>query len=168
MTRDITADRLASQAIAAGHLVAELNSDDAQLNHDMVEGETSFLEAVTAAVSEIDDCEIIVAGCKEKEGEIAGRRHRVSTRLDRLRGLIEQAMLVADLPSVSLPTATLSVKRVPPKPVVFDEAAIPSQYWKAPPPALDKAQINKEIKNGADIPGISMSNGTTSLQIRRT
>lgn len=74
MTKDRTAETLQRESSAARDLIAELQSNDAQLTHDMVEGETGLLEAVTAALDEIDDCEIIITGCKEKERQIADRR----------------------------------------------------------------------------------------------
>lgn len=167
MTRDIAADRLRREAEAAASLIQHLSSDDVELNHDMVEGETSFLEAIDFALAEIDECEITIAGCKEKEAEIAARRSRAERRKDTLRGLIEQAILVADLPTVKRPTATITVKNLPPKYMIEDEAAIPARFWKQPEPVLDRAALSSAFKDGEDIPGVGQTNGSTSLTIRR-
>lgn len=167
MTYDKTANELHRQSEAARDLIDAIRSDDAELNHDMIEGETSFLEAITAAIDEIDECEIIAEGCKAKENQIADRRRRTEARKERLRTLIEQAMLIADMQTVRLPIATLSVSKLPPKPVIVDEASVPAEYWKQPEPVLDKSAVNAAIKDGAEIPGVSMTNGSTSLKIRR-
>lgn len=166
MTIDRTAERLQRETIAAADLLAALRIDDDDLAHDMVEGETSFLEAIAAALAEIDDCEIVVDGCKAKESQIADRRHRSERRIEKLRAAIEQAMCVTDLPQVKLPTATLTIKAVPPKPIVTDEAAIPSEFWKPQPPKLDRAALNKAAKD-RPVPGVEMSNGGVALQVRR-
>lgn len=168
MTRDDRAMELTREAEAARNLLAEISAgDDEALAHDMIEGETSLLEAIDRAIDEIDDCDVTIAGCKEKEAQLAERRKRAENRQERLRGLIEQAMLICDLRTAKRPTATLTVRDVPPKAIVADEAAIPARFWRQPDPVLDKKAINEAVKNGEDIPGVSMSNGTTSLTIRR-
>lgn len=167
MTRDAQADALKREAEAARGLLEELASDDAELNHDMTEGETGLFEAIDAALAEIDDCDVTVEGCKAKEAQLKERRQRAEKRQERLRTLIEQAMLIADLPTVKRPCATFTVKRRPPAPIVSDESAIPAKFWKQPEPVLDKKAISDASKDGEDIPGVSMSNGSTSLTIRR-
>lgn len=167
MAYDPTADALFRQANAAKDLIAELRSDDETLNHDMVEGETSFLEAIDRALAEIDNCDVIVEGCKAKEQQMAERRRKAEARQERVRGLIEQAMVVVGMDTVKRPTATLSVAKVNPKPIITDEAAIPAIYWKQADPVLDKTALNKDAKDGAEIPGVTMSNGGVSLKIRR-
>lgn len=152
---------------AAAGLIAELQSDDDALRHDMIEGETDLFEAIEAALAEIDECDVVAAGCKEKEAQFAERRRRSDARADRLRGMIEQAMSIAELPSVKLAGATLSLKSVPPKPIYEDEAAIPSEFWRQPDPVLDKKKIADAMKDGRTIPGVSMTNGSSALQIRR-
>jgi hypothetical protein len=165
--RDITADALRRQSEAARDLIAALAGDDAELAHDMAEGETSLFEAIDKAIMEMDDCEIMITGCAWREGQIAERRARAQKRVERLRGLIEQAMLVAGLNMVKRPVATITVAQVKPKPIVFDEALIPAEYWKQPDPVLNKAKINEDVKDGAEIEGVTMSNGGTTLTIRR-
>lgn len=166
MTYDAQAEKLRVESEAARAILSEIASDDDQLNQDTAEGETSLFEAIDAAMREIDDCGITVTGCKEREGQLADRRKRAEARQDRLRGLIEQAMVTSGLSTVKLPTATLSVAKVNPKAVIFDEAEIPAKYWKQPDPVLDKTKINEDAKT-QEIPGVSMSNGGTSLKIRR-
>lgn len=167
-TKDRVAMNVTHEMQAASSLIAALSTDDDTLRHDMVEGETGLFEAVEAAIAEIDECEIIGVGLDAKIGELEARKKRTEARVDRLRGLIEQAMLIAELPSMKLAVATLSVKAVPPKPIYEDEAAIPADYWRQPDPVLDRKKIAEAIKGGATIPGVSLTNGTTSLQIRRS
>lgn len=164
MPFDKKSDDLARHAAAAKSLLEELNSDDTDFAHDVVEGETDLLEAIDAALSEMDDCEVIISGCKEVGDKIKARSDKASNRKDRLRGLIEQSLVIAGLDTAKRPTATLTVRKVKPKAFVSDEALIPAEYWRQPDPVLDKPKINKL---DAPIPGVTMSNGGTSLQIRR-
>lgn len=166
MTYDAKAERIVREADAARAILDEIGRDDEALSHDTVEGETSLLEAIEAAIGEIDECQVVVTGCKEREDQFAARRKRSEARQERLRGMIEQAMVMVGLDNVKLSTATLSVAKVAPKPVITDEAEIPAIYWKQPDPVLDRTKINQDAKT-AQIPGVSMSNGGTSLKIRR-
>jgi hypothetical protein len=166
---DVTADALRMGANAARDLVAALRGEghDDDTIHDTAEGELSFHDAISRALAEIDECEVMGLGLSVKLGEFSARKARCESRAARLRGLIEQAMVVADLSAIKLPTATLTVKAVPPKAIVTDEAQLPARFWMSPPPVLDKTAINDAVKAGEAIPGVSMTNGTTSLQIRR-
>jgi len=166
---DPIAERLRREADAAKGLIASIKADydDADLVHDVAEGETSIMEAIDAALSEIDGCEAIVAGCKVQSDVLLDRARKYDARKDRIRALIEQAMLIADLPTAKRPTATVTVKRTPPKPVISDESLIPARFFKTPAPVLDKTSINAAVKDGEAIPGVTMDNGGISLQIRR-
>lgn len=165
--RDEIAESLSLEARAAADLLRELATDDAELAHDMVEGETGLIEAISAAIAEIDQCEIIATGCKAKAEEIGKRRSRAEGRAERVRAMIERALLVAEIPTVTLPTATISVKRLPPRLIVDDESAIPAEFWIAQPPKLDKSALNAAAKD-REIPGTATTNGSVSLQIRRS
>jgi hypothetical protein len=164
---DIIADRLRRETEAAKALIASLHDHDEETIHDMAEGETSIMEAIDAALAEMDECQAIVAGCKAQIEVYDARSRKFSERERRIRALIEQAMTIADLPTAKRPTATVSVKKTPPKAFVADESAIPSRFYKTPAPVLDKAAINAAVKDGETIPGVQMDNGGISLQIRR-
>lgn len=158
---------LSREAEAARDLLAQLASDDETLCQDMVEGETGLLEALTAAVAALDDAEAQIAGCKDREDVFKVRRAAAERRRDRIRALIEQAILRADMQGVRLPVATLTVQATKPAPIYDDEAAIPARFWKAGIPTLDKAAIKDALKSGETIPGVSLTNGGVTLHIRR-
>lgn len=164
---DPVANKLRREADAAKALIASLGDYDDDVIHDMAEGETSIMEAIDAALAEMDECAVIVAGCKAQMAVYDERRAKFDQRQVRIRSLIEQAMLIAELPTAKRAAATVSVKKVPPKPVIADESLIPARFFKQPAPVLDKAALNAAIKDGEQIPGIQMDNGGISLQIRR-
>ncbi len=165
---DPVADALRRQAEAAKALIASLHDDDPDLVHDMAEGSTGIMEAIDMAIAEMDECDAITAGCKAQVAVYEERASKFAARKQRVRALIEQAMLIADLPTAKRPTATVTVKRTPPKPIIADESLIPSRFYKQPPPVLDKTAINEAVKDGETIPGVAMDNGGISLQVRRT
>lgn len=158
------------QAVAAAELLAALGDDahDDDLAHDMIEGETDFFEAVERALSEIDECEIMQAGIKDMQKRLSDRLARVSGRADRLRGLIDQAFQMAEIKSHKFASATISTKAVPRKLIVTDESQIPARFYEPQPPKLDRKALLDAMKAGKGVPGADMSNGGTTIQIRRT
>ena len=164
--RDKTADDLNRHAVAAASLVAALNEDDETLNHDMIEGETDFFEAIEAALEEIGECEIKVAGIADMVKRLTDRSNRANKRAEKLRGLIDQAMQMADVKSHAFPTATISTKLLPAKVIIHEEADIPASFFEPQPPKLNKAELLKALKDGP-VAGASLSNGGTTIQIRR-
>lgn len=166
MSRDYLREEVERQAIAAAGLLQELNSEDDVLNHDMIEGETGFFEAVERALDHIRECDTLLAGIADTKKALSDREARVKQRRDRLRGLIEQAFAIAQIKSHTFPCETVTTKAVPPKLIVSDEAEVPSQYFEPQPPKLDRKALLAAVKEG-DVPGASLSNGGMTIQIRR-
>lgn len=164
---------VARQAEAAKNLLAHLRSigadEDAELVADTIEGETNLLEAVDAAVAEIDECDILIEGLRKKEAEFETRRKMIENRAERIRAAIEQAMLVTEQVSMKLPSATLSLAKRKRALVIVNEADIPSRFWveqERPAPKLDKKALAEALV-AADIPGAALDNGSFSLTVRR-
>jgi hypothetical protein len=162
------------QTEAAKRLVAGLFdqglAEDIQLVADSIEGETSLLEAMEAAMDEIDECDVIEIGLVEKIKAFDARKKQIGDRRDRLRALIEQAMVATDQKSLKLKTATLALASRPPQLVVSNDADIPGRFWveqERPAPKLDKKALAAALKENEQIPGAALDNGTVSLTVRR-
>ena len=152
---------------AVRSLLGEIGSDDAELVHDMIEGQTGLFEALEYALDEIRHCGAMEAGIAASIEQLNKRKSRFKRRQERLRGVIEQAMVISEIESHTFPCETVTVAKVKPAPIIEDESLIPSEFWKSQPPKLDKVALNSAAKDRT-ITGVTMSNGTTSLRIRRT
>ena len=165
---------LRRQTEAARDLIAAIHSqgegDDAELVADAVEGETDLLEAIGAALDEIDECDIIEAGCKAKLDELGKRKSAATARKTRIRAAIEQAIVMAELPTpIKLPAATVSITKRKAQPVIDDESKVPARFFvqpPAPPPEIDKKALAEALAAGS-VEGAHLDNGTISLMIRR-
>ncbi|MBX5063281.1 siphovirus Gp157 family protein [Rhizobium lentis] len=162
------------QAEAAKRLVASLHlqgvDSDEELVADAVEGQTDLKEAIESALAEIDECEVHIIGLKAKEDEFATRRKRLEERVDRIRALIEQAMLTAEQHLFRLTGGTVSLNRRQPGLIVSNDADIPTRFWieqERPAPKLDKKALTEALRNGEAIPGANLDNGSFSLSVRR-
>ena len=83
--------------------------DDEELLADSVEGQTDFLEVLDIVLGRMTDAEIMIEGISAIEKRLAERRRRHERRVEADRTVLEQALTIAELPSVVRPSATLTV-----------------------------------------------------------
>jgi hypothetical protein len=174
--------------------IARLVQGDEQALADTFDGETTLDAEIRAAVLLIEEDEIFVTGIKARETELKNRRLRFEKRIEATRGLIEQAMILAQWPNLEMDIGTVSLGKAAPRLEIDDESTIPTQFWKRNDPTLDKAGLTKamrerqkalegvaRIKKIEDrvlaeaviddempvIPGVHMETSGVSLTIRR-
>lgn len=141
--------------------------DDADIIRDTIEGETDLHEAIAEVLAMVTEAEVIEAGLKEKIAQFTARKSAVEKRIDSLRAIIGQAMVIGEIKTLPLAEATLSIADTAPKAIITDEAQIPARFWKPQDPTLDKRALNEAVKAGEEIPGVTRSNGSVSLKVRR-
>lgn len=123
----------------------EMTTDDLQALQDSFDGETTLDTEIRNAVLAIEEDEIFVRGIKARETELKERRSRLEKRIDATRGLIEQAMTIAEWPKYEMDIGTVSLGNAKAKVEVDQESEIPSQFWKRSDPTLDKAGLGKVL-----------------------
>ena len=161
--------RIAVEAATARALllsVAETVADDDQAQQDVIEGETSLIEAITVAVRRIADVDAHAAALDTMIKDMKDRKHRFENAAETLRNSIRSAMETTSQAKFELPMATISLRKVPPKVDIVDPMAIPDIYLKQPPPVVDKVAIKLALTGGVDVPGARMSNGSQTLAIK--
>src|SRR5262249_59511373 len=94
-------------------------------------------------------------------------------RLDRLqdcaakrRQIAKDVMLELDLKKITAPDFTVSIRPGMPSLLVLDEAAVPIIYWEPREPRLNRQELLNELKGGADINGVTLSNPEPVLSVR--
>lgn len=123
-----------------------LHGDDEQALNDTFDGETTLDAEIRQAVLSIEEDEIFINGCKARETELKARRLRLEKRIEATRGLIEQAMTIANWPKLEMDIGTVSVGKAAPRIEIDQEAEIPTQFWKRNDPTLDRAGLGKVLR----------------------
>lgn len=162
MRLDLT--KLQIEAVVA--MLHDELADDERAWLDMLEGETDLYEWVRRLLDRIEDDEGIVAALAEQQADRQVRKLRAQDRVASHRLAIQALLEAAKLDKLALPEATISIRDVPPKPIVSDEAAVPDElcrFKRAP----DMAAIKAELEAGRAVSGVSLDNGGVSLTIRR-
>lgn len=155
-----------TQIAAVADVMRAHFADDEALYLDTLEGETDLFEIVRHLLGEIEEDDGAQLALKEQIGARQERKARAEHRNEVRRTALTQLLEAAGLDKLVLPEATLSVRRVPPKPTVTDEAALPDSLCRLKR-TPDMAAIKAEVEGGRAVPGVSLDNGGTALTIRR-
>ena len=75
-------------------------------------------------------------------------------------------MVELDLKKLTAPDFSASIRPGMPALLVIDEAAVPSIYWEPREPRLDRQGLLAELKQGAEITGVTLSNPEPVLSVR--
>ena len=146
--------------------IREIAGDDTDLIRDMIEGETPLRDLIAMGAEQNVIDSALVAGISEAMTTLRQRKERIEQRIELRRVALLVAMQSAEIKTIETPAGTLTRKAVPPSALILDEAAIPSGFWKASDPRLDKRAVLDALKAGNEVPGAQLSNGGETLQIR--
>ena len=139
---------------------------DEQTLADTVEGLTDVHEILAAIVRAALADEALASGLKGRIAEMEGRRDRLEERALKRRQIVKDTMVELDLKKLTAPDFTVSIRPGMPALLVIDEAAVPSIYWEPREPRLDRQGLLVELKQGAEITGVTLSNPEPVLSVR--
>ena len=139
---------------------------DEQTLADTVEGLTDLHEIVAAIVRSALADEALANGLKSRIAEMQERLERLHDRASKRRQIAKDVMVELDLKKITAPDFTISIRPGMPALLVLDEAAVPSIYWEPRDPRLKRQELLSELKDGADITGVTLSNPEPVLSVR--
>ena len=139
---------------------------DEQTLADTVEGLTDLHEIVSAIIRAALADEALASGLKVRIAEMHERLDRLQDRASKRRQIAKEVMVELDLKKIIAPDFTVSVRPGMPHLLVLDEAAVPSIYWQPSDPKLKRLELLSELKDGADIKGVALSNPEPVLSVR--
>lgn len=175
VARDLEQDIGAARVLKA-HLVEMLGEDgaDAETVRISIESETGLFETICAVVGQIGEDEASAEGIKVYINKLKNREFRLEKRAELLRtalmnaldmlgeenhkveaALIANAIAMRAVDALSAgnldaTVATVTLKKTASKLTIVDEAEIPSNFWKTPDPALDRAGLTTALKSQRD------------------
>ena len=139
---------------------------DEQTLADTVEGLTDLHEIVTAIIRSALADEALATGLKSRIADMQGRLDRLQDRASKRRQIAKDVMIELDLKKITAPDFTVSIRPGTPALLVLDEAAVPSIYWEPRDPRLNRLGLLSDLKDGADIKGVALSNPEPVLSVR--
>ena len=139
---------------------------DEQTLIDTVEGLTDLHEILAAIVRAALADEALATGLKSRIAEMQERLDRLQERAAKRRQIVKDTMVELDLKKLTAPDFSASIRPGMPALLVIDEAAVPSIYWEPREPRLDRQGLLAELKQGAEITGVTLSNPEPVLSVR--
>jgi hypothetical protein len=161
IAREIEAARVLREQIA------DLAQGDVDFIRDTLEGETDLDGLVRRLIAGIGEDEAMAAGIDAYAKELDTRKDRLTKRAKLKRTLICSAMEIAGRPTMETDVGTVTLKAVAATATITEEADIPAEFFKPQPPKLDKAALTAALREGREVPGAALSNGGSTIQIRR-
>jgi hypothetical protein len=147
-----------------------IRAEDAQIDQqtlaDTVEGLTDLHEVLTAIIRAALTDQALAIGLEDRIGEMQARRDRLQDRATKRRQIAKDVMIELDLKKLAAPDFTASIRLGAPALMVIDEAAVPSIYWEPREPRLNRKELTIDLKQGAEIAGVALSNPEPVLSVR--
>ena len=147
--------------------IADLAQGDENFIRDTLEGELDFEGIVRRLLSDVGMDEALAEGLKSYGDDIASRRERLANRAKLKRSLICTALEIAGRKTMELDVGTVTLSAVKPKAIVTEEADIPAEFFKPQPPKLDQTALSAALREGREVPGATLSNGSATIRILR-
>ena len=139
---------------------------DEQTLADTVEGLTDLHEILTAVIRAALADQALATGLEGRIAEMQARLDRLQDRAAKRRQIAKDVMVELDLKKITAPDFTVSIRPGTPALLVLDEAAVPSIYWEPREPRLNRQKLATELKDGAEITGVTLSNPEPVLSVR--
>ena len=133
---------------------------------DTVEGLTDVHEILAAIVRAALADEALATGLKYRLSDMQGRLDRLQERAAKRRQIAKDVMVELDLKRITAPDFSASIRPGMPALVVLNEDAVPSIYWQPSEPRLKRQELANELKQGAEIEGVTLSNPEPVLSVR--
>ena len=147
-----------------------LRAEDPQIDEqtlaDTVEGLTDLHEILTAIIRAALADEALATGLKGRIAEMQDRLDRLQDRAAKRRQIAKDVMVELDLKKLTAPDFTASIRPGMPALMVIDEAAVPSIYWEPREPRLNRQGLVADLKQGAEVTGVTLSNPEPVLSVR--
>ena len=133
---------------------------------DTVEGLSDLHQILEAIIRAALEDQALANGLKVRMGEMQERLARFEDRASKRRQIAKDVMVELDLKKLQAPDFTASIRPGMPSLIVIDEAAVPSIYWEPRDPKLNRQGLLADLKQGAEITGVSLANPEPVLSVR--
>lgn len=139
---------------------------DEQTLADTVEGLTSLPDILEAIIRSALVDETFAKGLKCRIAEMQDRLARLQDRASKRRAIAKDVMVEIDLKKISAPDFTASVRPGLPALLILNEEDVPSTYWQPSEPHLNRQRLARDLKQGVEIAGTTLSEPDPVLSVR--
>src|SRR5882672_4056098 len=128
---------------------------DEQTLADTVEGLTALPDIIEAIIRSALVDEALSKGLRCRIAEMQDRLSRLQDRASKRRQIAKDVMVDLDLKKINAPDFTASVRPGLPALLILNEEDVPPTYWQPSEPHLNRQELARDLKHGAEIAGAS-------------
>jgi hypothetical protein len=139
---------------------------DDETIRDTLEGITTLTELIAEIIRSALIDESLQTGLRSRLDDMKERLSRLEQREVKKRQLALEAMSEVGLTKIEQPDFTLSLRAGPPSLIVITESDIPKDYWVPQPARLNRQALLNELRRGAEVPGVQLSNIKPTRTVR--
>jgi hypothetical protein len=163
-------DPLALGSIHYRTIRDQLKTEEPQIDEqtlaDTVEGLSDLPDILTTILRAALEDEALANGLKLRLDQMEKRLERLRDRAAIRRQIVKNTMLEVDLKKLTAPDFTASIRPGVPALTVLDESAVPSIYWEPRDPRLNRSELLSDLKQGAEVTGVTLANSEPILSVR--
>jgi hypothetical protein len=145
---------------------ALLGSEDPELLHDAIEGQTDLFEIIDWLLGRLADEEEMAVAIVARADALYKRAEACTGRQKRLRDALLACMEASGQKSLRRPEATLTLSARKQGIQAIDETTLPERFWKTER-KVSRSLVMQALAAGEAVPGVLVDNGGVSLAIRR-
>lgn len=156
--------QLAAEYRADLEKLADMDLDDATLADSLESVQWPIAVKARNIGMLINELETQADAVLQYEARVVSRRKSLQARAARLREYLLVGMQAAGVDKIEHPEAVVSIRKNPAAVEVFDQAQLPAEFLRVPPPPApqaDKTAIKNAIKAGTDVPGARLVQGVS-------
>ena len=142
----------------------EVKTDD-EFKQDLLEGSTDYLDIVDKLIINLHITNSYILGIKDARARLDNREDRLKAKSEMIRRLLKRMLDMAELPSASTPSGTVSIGKKAQGVEILDESLIPEKFMRITK-APSKTLIGNALRAGEDVPGATLDNGGETLIVR--
>ena len=110
--------------------------------------------------------EALATGLHGRIAEMQDRLNRLQDCAAKRRQIAKEVMIELDIKKITAPDFTVSIRPGMPALLVLNEEAVPSIFWQPSEPRLKRQELLVELRGGAEIEGVALSNPEPVLNVR--
>lgn len=139
---------------------------DEQTLSDTVEGLTELPDIIEAIIRSAVVDEALAKGLRCRISEMQDRLARLQDRASKRRQIAKDVMVELDIKRINAPDFTASVRPGLPALQVLNEEDVPPMYWQPSEPHLNRQELTRDLKQGVEVAGATLSEPDPVLSVR--
>ena len=142
-------------------------ADDAEMLRDSLDGETAAQDVVRSLIRGEKEDKAMAIAMRNLASTYEGRADYWAKRAIARRTAAMRLMQAMGERKITAPEFTVSLKSLPPQIDVYDEEALPQEFWDYQTVRkLARERLRAAIDAGQDVPGARKTNGDETIQVR--